>query len=127
MRLAILALAISMTACAMQSSADEVAGQRRPQCFGRVANVAGTSAGDDVLAGDPFVPGLDSGDDVARLRKGADTFVALSGEDRICGGRGDDRLNGGPGFDRINGGRGRDVCTEGEALRNCEVTTTRHT
>jgi Ca2+-binding RTX toxin-like protein len=72
-----------------------------PRCFGRVANVVGTRAGDR-LQGTPR-------SDVIVGLGGRDEIAGRGGNDRICGGRGLDLILGQAGNDLINGGAIFDV------------------
>lgn len=83
-----------------------------PRCFGMVATIVGTPAGERI-EGTP-------GADVIVGRGGNDVIDGLEGDDRICGGPGDDSIDAGKGHDRVQGGAGGDFIRGGlgaDALR----------
>lgn len=75
------------------------------------------TAGADVIAADLFSPDGDpiefAGNDIFRLRGGADEVFAGAGRDRVFGGAGDDRLSGEGGRDRLFGEGGDDTLSGG--------------
>jgi Ca2+-binding RTX toxin-like protein len=95
-RLVAIALIGLLAALALPAAASAA-----PRCFGRVANVVGTPAGDR-LRGTPR-------SDVIVGLGGRDEIAGRGGHDRICGGRGLDLILGQAGNDLINGGAILDV------------------
>jgi Ca2+-binding RTX toxin-like protein len=93
-----------------------------PTCFGRVANIVGTSGDDELsksgtgvdvfvaLAGDDFLDYEDyTGNDFMCGNSGDDDLNPASGSDRLNGGAGKDRLRAGEGSDKLLGGDGDDI------------------
>jgi hypothetical protein len=120
-------------------SSDELTALRNwvlPTCRGKTAThfgtasddvLAGTSAGDVILAGDgdDQVSGLGGndticagdGDDRVNGGGGKDVIAGEDGNDNLKGAGGNDRLLGGPGSDALNGGPGKkDTCKGGPGL-----------
>ena len=70
--------------------------QAAPRCFGRTADLVGTS--------DPDVIRGSRRHDVIQARGGDDVVAGRRGNDRLCGGGGRDLLRGQAGNDRMSGG-----------------------
>ena len=86
-----------------------------------VRGTPGPNAFDMFWVDSPVVAYGLGGNDVYDGSARKDTFRGGTGNDKVSGDRGNDDLDGGPGTDTVDGGPGKDVCTNFEAIRECET------